>query len=312
MRKLIAPLMAVLTASLLPHTAFAAEAQSCEKIRVADIGWTDNTANNGLATAVAQGLGYSVVKTTVSTPIAMSGLKSGQLDVFLDYWSPALDPVVAPFRKTVTVLSEPNMQGAKYTLAVPKYLYDAGLRSFNDLEKFKDQLDGRIYGIEPGSGGNGLIKKMIDGNMFNLSSFKMVESSEAAMLVQVQRAARQKAPIVFLGWSPHPMNIQMEIAYLKDGDKVFGPDYGAATVYTVLSTKFDGQCANASRLFKQIRFTPEMESAVMEKIMAKQDPVEVAKGWLRQHSDVLPAWLSGVTTIDGKDGLPAVRRSLGL
>lgn len=292
--------------------AHSAEPETCSTIRLVDIGWTDNSANNALASAVANGLGYKVEKTTVSAPIAMTGLKGGQLDAFLDYWSPALDSTVTPFRGTVVVGDEPNMRGAKYTLAVPQYLYDAGLHDFRDLERFKNKLGGKIYGIEPGSGGNKLVKQMIDQNMFNLGSFKLIESSEAAMLVQVQRAVAENAPIVFLGWSPHPMNLSIKMQYLTGGDKVFGPDFGAAKVYTVMSKKFVSSCPNAAKLVSQMRFTPDMESSIMAQIMEKKDASDSAKSYLRTHNDFLATWLSVVTTFDGKDSLPAVKRSLGL
>ncbi|MFH3844485.1 extracellular solute-binding protein, partial [Acinetobacter baumannii] len=38
-------------------------------------------------------------------------------------------------------------KGAKYTLAVPQYVYDGGLRSFADIAKFSDKLGNKIYGI---------------------------------------------------------------------------------------------------------------------------------------------------------------------
>jgi glycine betaine/proline transport system substrate-binding protein len=288
----------------------AAESENCTTLRVADIGWTDNAANNGVATAVLQGLGYSVVKTTVSAPIAITGLKNGQLDMFLDYWSPSLDSTISPFKSDVFIVPEPNMEGAKYTLAVPKYLYDAGLKDFSDIAKFKDELGEKIYGIEPGSGGNRLVTQMIDKNQFGLGSFKLIASSEAAMLVQVQKAISRKAPVVFLGWSPHPMNLRIEMTYLTGGDAVFGPNFGSAKVYTVISKKFNSECLNASKLIKQLKFTPEMESALMQKIMEREDPTMSAKTYLRANPDLLQAWLSGITTVDGKDGLSAVRRSI--
>ena len=42
------------------------------------------------------------------------------------------------------------------------------------------------------------------------------------MLVEVNRAIRDKKPIVFLGWEPHPMNVQMKIDYLAGGDACSG------------------------------------------------------------------------------------------
>ena len=65
-----------------------------------------------------------------------------------------------------------NLEGAKYTLAVPTYLADEGLKDFADIAKFKDQLDGKIYGIEPGNDGNRLIHEMIDKNKFGLERLR--------------------------------------------------------------------------------------------------------------------------------------------
>jgi glycine betaine/proline transport system substrate-binding protein len=38
---------------------------------------------------------------------------------------------------------------------------------------------------------------------------------------------------------------------------------------------------------------------------------DAAKKWLKAHEDALGPWLDGVTTIDGKPGLDAVKASLG-
>jgi len=43
-----------------------------------------------------------------------------------------------------------NLTGAKYTLAVPAYTYEAGLHDFADIRRFAPQLNNAIYGIEPG------------------------------------------------------------------------------------------------------------------------------------------------------------------
>jgi ABC-type proline/glycine betaine transport system substrate-binding protein len=58
------------------------------------------------------------------------------------------------------------------------------------------------------------------------------------MLSQVDRANRRQEWVVFLGWEPHPMNRNFDLAYLEDGDEFFGPDLGGATSDSFqLSTK---------------------------------------------------------------------------
>jgi glycine betaine/proline transport system substrate-binding protein len=296
------------------QSAWAQEPESCKMVRFAEIGWADIDATTGVAMTLSEGLGYQTRKIMASVPIAFTGVQKGQIDVFLGYWAPSMDAVIEPFTKDggVKVLPKANLEGAKYTLAVPTYAAEAGLKSFADIAKFKDQLDGKIFGIEPGNDGNLLIDGMIKSNQFGLGEFKMIESSEAGMLVQLQRAVKKKEPAVFLGWAPHPMNTQFDITYLEGGDDVFGPDFGAAKVYTVVPPDYEARCANVGKLLNNLQFTVEIESQLMEKVLDKQNPTEVAKNWIKANPAILDQWLAGVTTYDGQDGVAAVKKHLGL
>ena len=290
------------------------EDATCATVKFADIGWTDITATTALSSTVLEGLGYKPEATIASVPIAFAGLKKGQIDAFLGYWSPSMTPILDPFlkEKSVTVLDKPNLVGAKYTLAVPKYAYDAGLKSFADIGKFTKELDGKIYGIEPGNDGNKLIADMITKDAFGLKSFKMVESSEAGMLTEVSRSVKDKKWIVFLGWAPHPMNVQQDIVYLSGGDDFFGPNYGEAKVYTVTSNDLAKRCPNVNKLVTNLEFNVGMENEVMLPIMDKKVPNEAAKAWLAKNPSVLDKWLDGVTTKDGQPGLDAVKKFVGV
>jgi glycine betaine/proline transport system substrate-binding protein len=56
-----------------------------------------------------------------------------------------------------------------------------------------------------------------------------------------------------------------------------------------------------------------MENEVMGAILEdNEDPGEAATAWLAEHPEVLDGWLNGVTTVDGEEGLPAVKEVLGL
>ena len=224
------PSLVLALASLLAATPVAAaEPASCKAVRFADVGWSDIAAANGLASVVLEALGYQPSATLAALPVAMTGMKNRQIDAFLGYWKPSMVPVVEPFVRDaqVEVLEAPNLSGARYTLAVPRHLHDKGLRSFADIARFEKALEGRIHGIEAGSEANAPIRRMIRDNRFGLGGFTLVESSEAAMLAQVQAASRSRKAIVFLAWEPHPMNVQLKMHYLSGGDEVFGPGVAA-------------------------------------------------------------------------------------
>ncbi len=292
----------------------ASQSEACRTVHFSDVGWTDITATTATASVILEALGYDANVSVLSVPVTYASLKNGDIDVFLGNWMPTMEADIAPYRAERSVdIVRANLEGAKYTLAVPKYTYDAGLKSFADIVKFKDELDAEIYGIEPGNDGNRLILEMIAENAFDLEGFELVESSEQGMLAQVARSVKRNQPIVFLGWEPHPMNANFEMAYLAGGDDWFGPNFGGATVYTNTRAGYLGECPNVGRFLENLVFTLEMENEIMAAILDEgDDPQDAAAEWLRKNPGVLDSWLAGVTNFDGEDGLAAVRAGLRL
>nr|WP_246482617.1 choline ABC transporter substrate-binding protein [Methylopila capsulata] len=294
--------------------ALAAEPAACKTVRFADVGWTDITSTTAIASRILEGLGYQTKTQVLSVPVTYASLKSKDIDVFLGNWMPTMEADRKPYveAKQVDVIG-PNLTGAKYTLAVPTYLYDKGLKTFADIEKFKDDLHDKIYGIEPGNDGNRLILGMIKDGKFGLKDFDLVESSEQGMLAQLDRAQRRKEAIVFLGWEPHPMNTKYSIKYLEGGDDVFGPNLGGAEIYTNLRAGYAGECPNLGAFFNKLTFTLDTENKVMGSILFDgMEGAKAAEAWLKAEPDAWKGWLDGVTTLDGQPALPAVRKSLGL
>ncbi|MEH6824603.1 MAG: choline ABC transporter substrate-binding protein [Motiliproteus sp.] len=289
-------------------------AGQCDKVRFSDVGWTDITSTTAITSEVIKGLGYETNTQLLSVPVTYTSLANKDIDVFLGNWMPTMEADIAKYRDAGTVETvRANLEGAKYTLAVPKYVYDAGVKSFADIAKFKDKFKGKIYGIEPGNDGNRLIQDMIDKDAFDLEGFKLVESSEAGMVSQVGRAAKRQQWIAFLGWAPHPMNSSVEMEYLDGGDDYFGPNYGGANVYTNVRKGYISECANIGQLLQNLSFTLQMENELMAAILDDgQKPELAARSWLQQNPQVLEGWLSGVTSKDGGSALNAVRSHLKL
>jgi len=54
-----------------------------------------------------------------------------------------------------------------------------------------------------------------------------------------------------------------------------------------------------------------MENAIMDEVLARNASNDAAvKAWVKAHPEVLEGWLQGVTTLEGEDGLAAVKASL--
>ncbi|XNH23313.1 choline ABC transporter substrate-binding protein [Vibrio cyclitrophicus] len=288
------------------------EPQQCENVRFADVGWTDITATTAVTSELLKGFGYKTKTDLLSVPVTYSSMANGDIDVFLGNWMPTMEGDIAKYREAGTVETvRANLEGAKYTLAVPKYVYDAGVKSFADLAKHAEKFKDRIYGIEPGNDGNRLIQSMIDSDAFGLKDFSLVESSEAGMVSQVSRAARRSQWIVYLGWAPHPMNSNVEMEYLAGGDDFFGPNYGGANVYTNVRSNYLSECSNVGQLLQNLEFTLEMENQLMEEILnQKAKPEQAAQQWLINNPQQVEAWLDNVKTHKGESATQAVTEYL--
>lgn len=297
----------------LSGTALAGDPASCKVVNLSDVGWTDITATTAATSVVLKGLGYNPDVKVLSVPVTYKSLETGDIDIFLGNWMPTMEGDLGPYRDagTVKVIEPANLTGAKYTLAVNKKAADAGLKSFADIAKFKKELKGEIYGIEPGNDGNRIILDMIAGDSFGLKGFEVVESSEQGMLSQVKRAEKRGKMVVFLGWAPHPMNANFELTYLSGGDDFFGPNFGGADVYTNTRKGYSENCPNVGNLLSNLQFSLAMENEIMGAILDDgQDADVAATAWLKANMGILDGWLKGVTTLDGGNGLAAVKASL--
>ena len=285
-------------------------AAGCDTISFSDVGWTDITVTTSATKQVLAALGYEIDVKVLGVPVTFASLEAGDIDIFLGNWMPAQEAAIKPYldAKSVEVLST-NLTGTKYTLAVPTYLYDKGLHSYADIAKFKDELEGKIYGIEPGNEGNGYLISLTEAGK-PLEGFEVVESSEQGMLAQVGSLYPEEKGVVFLGWEPHPMNASFSLKYLTGGEDFFGAE---GIVQTVTRKGYAAECPNVAKLLANQKFTLPMENEIMGKILNDgTDPDAAVLDWLKANPATIDPWLAGVTTKDGAEGLPAVKTALGL
>ncbi|MGG5288275.1 choline ABC transporter substrate-binding protein [Pseudomonas shirazensis] len=301
---------AVLALALGIATANAADSDAqCSTVKLADPGWSDIASTNAVVRLLLESLGYQVKIDSLAVPIIYGGLKDGRVDAFLGNWMPAHQSFHDKFvaNGDVQQLSR-NLEGTEFTLAVPDYVWNAGVKSFADLQKHAAQFGNKLYGIGSGAPANLSLKEIIDNNEFNLGQWKLVESSEQAMLAQVDRAIKKQQFITFLGWTPHPMNVKLKMHYLTGGEKWFG---SKGEVYTLTRKGYPQACPNAAKLLGNLKFTLDMENSIMAQVVDKKISFdEAAKAWVQAHPELLDEWLLGVTTKADSNGLEAVKAKL--
>lgn len=286
--------------------------ENCMAVRMADLGWTDIVLTNTTAEIILSALGYEPTQTLLGMDVTYIALREGNMDIFQGNWRPVQDVQYKEFFDDGSVVEiGRNLEGAKYTIAVPGYVAKAGVKDFKDLAAHADKFDRKIYAIEPGS--NPQLLEMVAQNRHGLGDWEIVETSEAGMLTQVAKEVADGEWIAFLGWEPHPMNLTYDMAYLSGGDIEFGPDYGGATVHTLARRGFREDCPNAAKFFSQLVFDLDFENRGMQMIMGEgMAAPDAAKAMIAARPELLDGWLKDVTTFDGQPGLPAVKTALGL
>jgi len=289
-------------------TAQAADPESCKKVRLSDVGWTDIQVTTGVASTLLTALGYEPEVTQLSVAVTLTALKENDIDVFLGNWMPTQTDALKPYTDegSIEVIAL-NLEGAGFGPVVPNYVAEAGVKSLADLGPNAEKFGGKIYGIEAGSSGNKNLLALIEDPANNLQGFELVESSEAGMLTQAEQTIKDNGWVVFLGWTPHPVMGEMPITYLTGLEKA---GFGEAKVYTLSRKGYASDCPNAAAFFKNLKFSLSMENGMMDKVLKGENPNDVAKAWLKENPDAIKPWIAGVTTFDGGDAQAAVTAGL--
>jgi glycine betaine/proline transport system substrate-binding protein len=270
------------------------------EVRLVQQPWEDLVVENEIVSQILTDLGYETRVQELSVPLGAQALVNGDADAYLGNWWPSQEPVFGKHLDSgkIEVLST-LVTGTTYAPAVPKQVADKyGVRSLADL-KAKESLFGRQFlGIEPGTPGNQFIEDAIKDDAYGLGGWSLVESSTPAMLAEVDRRVAKDKPVVFLGWEPHWMNVEWDLVYLEDPDKVWP---GAGEIRVVTRKDFKADNPNVARLLSQMKVDRETASEWIHQFSKEKKPAEtIAREWIEQNQDQVEAWLEGVETADGK------------
>jgi glycine betaine/proline transport system substrate-binding protein len=282
----------------------AADPKSCAPERMADLGWTDIVQTNTTADVILSALGYQPSQTLLGLEVSVVSLREGNMDIFQGNWRPEQSEQYKAFLDDGSVeVPGQNLAGTKITPAVPMHVSDAGVKSFADLAAHADRLGGKIYAIAPGS--NQPLLDTVAVNRHGQGERDIVESREAGMLSPVGRKGPKQEWGVFLGWEPHPMNLNYDLTYPDGGDIEIGPNSGGATMHSLSRRGSAAECPNAARLFSQLVFDLDCENLGMQKITgAGMAAPDAARAVGTARPEMLEGWLDGVTTLDGQPGRP--------
>ncbi|WP_321813141.1 MULTISPECIES: glycine betaine ABC transporter substrate-binding protein [unclassified Paraburkholderia] len=271
----------VLVGALLLSFAFSASAAESKVIKIGTLPWEDVMPLTGIAKRFLEKEGYTVQVTTFADwGIAFSALSRGDVDLMVsqinyvtaDYWKRNKDRM----EKVATA-----SHGLRQGLVVPAYV---PINSIDQLNSIKDQVGGKIIGIEAGSG---VMQETANAVKQYGLQYQLVEGSTAAMIAQLQSAIERKQPIVTMLWQPSWMDMKFKVKYLDDPKHVFAPPQ---TYYWIAKKGWSAANPHAreamASMFVPIDDITRINTAVNDGKTMDQ----ALDGWWKDHSDLINRW----------------------
>ncbi|MCK0767413.1 ABC transporter substrate-binding protein [Chromohalobacter canadensis] len=289
-------------------------AQAADTVRFGVPSWPGITVKTEIASQLLAPLGYQAQTDEIGLQVIYQGMESGDVDVFLGGWLPAQEPMLTPMEDKGSVKRiANNVDGAQMTLAVPEYVYEQGVTSFEDLDENRDMFKGQIHGFGAGSAASEILNKAIDNDTWGLGDWQLVDTSTVGMLSAARDSISREEPIVWVGWTPHWMNLELPMRYLDDSKNLFGEGNGASQVLTLMSADYAEANPNLTTFFENFTFTAEQQSWMIKAFGLDEKELDtVATTWIEDHPDRVEEMLDGVTTADGDAAWPVVQEALSL
>src|SRR5699024_4782250 len=187
------------------------------KIKIGYVNWAEGVAMTNLAkVALEDKMGYEVELTLGEPGMIFTSLSDGNVDAFLDTWLPLThDDYIKKYEGKIEDLGY-NYENARIGLVVPEY---SDINSIEDLNEFKDDLDGEIIGIDAGAG---IMRAATESIKDYGLDYKLIEGSGPAMTTMLKEAIDKEKDIVVTGWKPHWKFARWDLKFLDDPKNSFG------------------------------------------------------------------------------------------
>jgi len=277
------------------------EEESDMTVTIGTGNWADQLASRNVLKLAYEQAGYEVEFMTVDLGPVYQGLAQGDIDLSWGWWPVTQSTYMmeyygerpdGPFDTEEPEAARIDFVSTSYVnakcgLVVPKYVYDAGVTSIEDLNEYVDEFGGKIAGIDAGAGIMQNTAEAIDEYDLN---FELMESSGAAMTAALQDACASGEWIVVTGWSPHWMFVAMDLKYLEDPEKVYGE---AEYVANLARLGFQEDNPGAYGILERFNWTVDDVSQVMHYNHEGMSWEEAAQVWVNDNQDMVDQWIAG-------------------
>ncbi|RKD22726.1 glycine/betaine ABC transporter substrate-binding protein [Ammoniphilus oxalaticus] len=245
-------------------------------ITIGETPWTSTVPPTYIAKQILEDMGYEVKVQAAEAGVVYTGLSNGDIDVFMDAWLPDTHKEYMDKygdKIDITSLSYPD---GELGLVVPTYLED--INSVEDLIGKEDLFGNQIIGIDEGAGITETSREVIEGYDLDLD---YAVSSESAMLAQAKKSIRTEEPILFVGWRPHTMFIDLDLKILDDPKGFFK----TSDVNVVTHKGFAEKAPEAYAFLSKWSIPVDDIERMISEMDEGATKEEVAKKWIEENED---------------------------
>ena len=246
-------------------------------------GWAEGEAMVAVAQEILTRKGYHVVLQKAAPNLLFASMNNGDTDAYMDVWLPETHgDKVARFdhiHSAGTVY-----EGALLGLVVPSYV---PVDSIDELNNHRDKFEGRIVGIERGSGIAAGTDRVVEEYQLD---YEQLNSSTVAMISELQKAVNENKWIVITGWKPHWMFSRFDLKFLADPKQVYGE---AERIETYVREGLDEEFPEVQGFFERVFFDDETMSGLLADMEGSKNHRETAKQWVDNHPDLVNSWWPG-------------------
>ena len=250
-------------------------------IKMGTMGWEDLTPISLITKKFLEQEGFTVELTDFSEwGIAYAAVAKGDVNILSsqinyvasDYWARNKNRL-----EKISVVSHGLRQG----LVVPSYM---PVDSVEQLNEVADQVNGKIIGIEPGSG---LMREADDALKAYDLKYTIVEGSTAAMTAQLKASLQRNEPLVTMLWEPSWMVQKYDVKFLDDPKHVFAPPQ---TYYWIGRKGFSAENSRAREVIASVYVPIDDITAINAEMNDGKSVEEAVDVWWEANADLVKRW----------------------
>ena len=285
-----------------------------------DAGWESIRFHSYVAGIIMEkGYGYTMDMVSGSTPVALLGMRQGDIDVQMEMWTSNIAEIYQEALDSGDVVELGiNFDGNTQGLYVPTFVIEGdsergiepmapGLRTVKDLadywQVFEDEEDrskGRIYGSPPGWAVDEIMRTKVE--TYGLDEYYNYFSpgSDTALAAAIVSSYERGEPIVAYYWEPTWVMGMMDMTLLEDEpyseelwNNGYACEFEAMEITIAANADFAERAPELAEFLSKYRTSEQVTNEALAFMMENEtDERDAALWFLRNKEDVWTQWIS--------------------